>query len=191
MIHDSVSHYPVKSSLEVIRKEQPLGFMPYRLQSLFMPHIHQDIRIIGILRDPFDMLVSLFEFWRNVPRSSFRVEILPDLIQVAREGTFVRFIELAVVHKQVQTYKSFFDVGGPAWPQTYLIPFEQLSVSLNRLAHDLGLPNNKATLQKINVNPKPDRLIHTYLVQAASLVTQVEQHFSWYYTEGIQKLHIP
>jgi len=189
VINEIVSHLSVKKSLEVLEQNRSLKFIPKKLKCLAPSDIPNNLRIIGILRDPFDMLVSLFEFWKNVPRSCFKIDELPEFIQVAREGDFLRFIELAVVHEKVETYKSFFDVGGPVWPQTYLLPFENLENALAKLSVELELPASKAGLNRLNVNPKPDRRIHTYLYEASSLLADVEQHFSWYYSDAFNHLY--
>ena len=72
-------------------------------------------RIIGVVREPFEMLVSLFEYWRGY---DFSEEPSQPLIRCARTGTFHRFLEMAVVEHAVQNYREFFDLDGPASAHT-------------------------------------------------------------------------
>jgi hypothetical protein len=187
-LHKKVSHMNVKGAIELIRKGQKNKFWKFNLDSN-PPVALTELRIIGVLRDPFDMLVSLYTFWRNVPFTLFGVAVLPKVIQTAREESFCRFLEVAILERIVETYHSFFNVDGPLWNQTYLLPFENLENGLTKLSLELDLPASKAGLNRLNVNPKPDRKIHTYLYEASSLLADVEQHFSWYYSEASNHLY--
>ena len=39
-----------------------------------------------------------------------------------RAGSFAEFVHMALDEGQLPTYASFFDVGGPVWPRTRLLP---------------------------------------------------------------------
>ncbi len=182
-LHKGVSHLNVKGAIGLIRSRQKNIFFRNNSDSN-PPMTLTELRIIGVLRDPFDMLVSLYTFWKHVPFSKFGVAVLPKVIQTAREESFCRFLEVAVLEKTIETYHGFFNVDGPLWHQTYLLPFENLENALTKLSLELDLPVSKAWLNRLNVNPKPDRKIHTYLYEASSLLADIEQHFSWYYSEA-------
>lgn len=187
-LHKRVSHLNVKGAIELLQRRQKKTSLWNRSDSN-PPMALTELRIIGVLRDPFDMLVSLYTFWKHVPSTSLGVAVLPKVIQTAREESFCRFLEVAILEKKVMTYHSFFNVDGPLWNQTYLLPFENLENALTKLSVELDLPASKAWLNRLNVNPKPDRKIHTYLYEASSLLADIEQHFSWYYSEATNHLY--
>ncbi len=187
-LHKKVSHLNVKGAIKLIRSRQKNIFSKNNSDSN-PPIALNELRIIGVLRDPFDMLVSLYTFWKHVPFTSFGVPVLPKVILTAREESFCRFLEVAILEKKVETYHSFFNIDGPLWNQTYLLPFENLENALTKLSVELDLPASKAGLHRLNVNPKPDRKIHTYLYEASSLLADIEQHFSWYYSEASNHLY--
>jgi hypothetical protein len=126
------------------------------------------------------MLVSLFEFWREFP---FAVEPNHPFILSARRDAFPEFLELAVIAGQVPTYESFFDVGGPAWPQTRLIHFADLSAGLHRVAAELRLWR-RPPLERHNCHAGP-RDLADYRRQAGSLMAGVQRHFHWYFEHGL------
>ena len=187
-LHKRVSHLNVKGAIKLIRSRQKNIFRKNNSDSN-PPIALNELRIIGVLRDPFDMLVSLYTFWKHAPLTSFGVAVLPKVIQTAREESFCRFLEVAILEKTVETYHSFFNVDGPLWNQTYVLPFENLENALTKLSVELDLPASKTGLKRLNVNPKPDRKIHTYLYEASSLLADIEQHFSWYYSEACNHLY--
>jgi hypothetical protein len=187
-LHKGGSHLNVKGAIELIQRGQKQTSLWKSSDN--SPTIElTELRIIGVLRDPFDMLVSLYTFWKHVPFTSFGVAVLPKVILTAREESFCRFLEVAILEKTVETYHSFFNVDGPLWNQTYVLPFENLENTLTKLSVELDLPASKTGLKRLNVNPKPDRKIHTYLYEASSLLADIEQHFSWYYSEACNHLY--
>jgi hypothetical protein len=132
-------------------------------------------RIVGVIRDPLAMLVSLYEYWR---RHDFAVEPTAAFIRCARHA----FVRMAVVDGQAPTYEWFFDVGGPAWPSTRLINYHALERGLEELCGELGI-DRPPYLEKRNATSGP-RDLDAYRREAGSLIDDVERHFRWYYEYG-------
>ncbi len=139
------------------------------------------LRVVGVMREPFEMLVSLYEYWR---RDASSIESTHPFVLLARDGEFRDFLAAAVVGKRMPTYEEFFNVGGPLWPHTQLLDFESLQAGLDSFCHGIGVPNSKP-LPAFNQNPNGVRDIQRYRDEAGSLVANVHQRFRWYYEEGI------
>ena len=125
-----------------------------------------DLKIIGVVREPFEMLVSLYEYWR---RCNFQEEPPQPIIQVAITSSFREFLELAVRKRVLETYESFFDVGGPAWETTRLIDFDSLQPSLEAVCREFGL-DPPTGVERLNAAPSRVREAGSYLAEAGSLV---------------------
>jgi hypothetical protein len=136
--------------------------------------------ILGVLREPFAMLVSLFNYWRR----RFPHEPYPEgsLGHTAATRDFPEFLNAAVVEKQLPNYRSFFDVGGPAWATTRLLDFRFLEPALSQVCreHDIRPP---VGLPMANAAPH-DHDVSAYQVRAGRLMKAVRAHFRWYYEEG-------
>ena len=172
-------HLPVRTALEMIAADH--GHVP-RHPWLPWAAVRQTPAprlIVGVLREPFAMLVSLFEYWRDFP---FAVEPTAAFIRAARRGGFVEFVRLAVVDGQLPTYESFFDAGGPAWPRTRLLDFQSLEAAMPALAGDLRLRQPPA-LEHRNAHGGT-RDLDAYRAAAGSLMDRVHAYFGWYYTHG-------
>lgn len=138
--------------------------------------------VVGVLREPFEMLVSLYEYWR---RHEFAVEPDVEFIQAARRGSFAAFVWLAVVEGCMPTYESFFDVGGPAWERTRLVDFRALDAGLAAVARECGIVR-PPRLERRNAAAGVGHDLATYRDMAAGLVDEVHRHFHWYYEEGLR-----
>jgi len=172
-------HLPVRTALEMIAAER--GRVPGHpwLPWAAIPQTTAPRLIVGVLREPFAMLVSLFEYWRNFP---FAVEPTAEFIRAARGGTFVEFVRLAVVDGHLPTYECFFDVGGSAWPRTRLLDFQSLEASIPALARDLRLRQPPA-LEHRNAHGGT-RDLDAYRDAAGSLMDRVQAYFGWYYNHA-------
>ncbi len=170
-------HLSVREGLAAIAADPPPAA---RIGWRGAPEARQPRLIVGVMREPFEMLVSLFEFWREFP---FAVEPNHPFILSARRDAFPEFLELAVIAGQVPTYESFFDVGGPAWPQTRLIHFADLSAGLHRVAAELRLWR-RPPLERHNCHAGP-RDLADYRRQAGALMAGVQRHFHWYFEHGL------
>lgn len=142
-------------------------------------------RIIGAVREPLDMLVSLFEYWR---RFDFSEEPTLQLIRCARTGTFREFLRLAVVERQVLNYRDFFDMEGPAAASTRLLAFDSLEPALEEVCREFGLPRPATKLGQLNASPNRRRDLSPYMAEAGSLLADVRSHFRWYYETGSDRM---
>jgi hypothetical protein len=172
-------HLPVRTALEMItaadRQDRRQCWRPWRSA----PREPRPRLVVGVLREPFEMLVSLFEYWRDFP---FPAEPTADFIRTARRGAFVDFVRMAVVDGQLPTYEWFFDVGGPAWPNTRLLDFQTLEEALPSVARDLRLPR-PPSLEHRNSH-RGTRDLDAYRDTAGTLVDRVHSYFRWYYTHA-------
>ena len=199
-----VNHLPVRDSLE------KLGLVQQRDRSLvgchrltracvklarrlgrWLPAGHDGFgfagkpcatRIIGVVREPFEMLVSLFEYWRSY---DFTEESAQPLIQTARRGDFRRFLALAVGDAGLANYESFFDMHGPASANTRLLDFNSLEPALLQVCREFGLNAPDGRLGILNVGPSRQRDLQHYRTEAGTLLAEVRSHFRWYYDEGV------
>ncbi len=138
------------------------------------------LRVIGVVREPFEMLVSLYEFWKRHP---FAEEPAAAFIRCARQGNFRDFLAAAVIGGCMPSYDVFFDVGGPLWRRTTLIEFSALEPALHAVCADLGIAA-PGPLQRLKQAPEGGRDLDRYREQAGPLMAAVRQHFRWYYEEA-------
>jgi hypothetical protein len=191
----TISHFAVRESLERLglaarARGTPAagwrgwlaGWLPGRTPP---PTDAGGLRIIGVVREPFEMLVSLYEYWRTY---DFQEPSQPPLIRAARERSFRGFLGLAVGEYPVRSYHEFFDVGGPAWPRTRLLAFDSLEPALARVCREFGVPPPAESLARRNAGPRPGRDLGPYREEAGSLVAEVRRHFAWYYDEGVRMM---
>ena len=139
-------------------------------------------RIIGVVREPFEMLVSLFEYWRGY---DFSEEPSQPLIRCARTDTFHRFLEMAVVEHAVQNYRDFFDLDGPASAHTRLLDFKALKPALLQVCREFGVEVPADRLGFLNIGPSRRRDLGRYRAEAGNMLPEVRSHFRWYYEEGV------
>jgi hypothetical protein len=176
-------HLTVASSLAAVQERRKRAGRGWRkwVPSLLggCPEREAVPRIVGVIRDPLAMLVSLYEYWR---RHDFAVEPTAAFICCARRDSFPAFVRMAVVDGQAPTYEWFFDVGGPAWPATRLINYHALERGLEELCGELGI-DRPPYLEKRNAT-SGTRDLDAYRREAGSLIDDVERHFRWYYEYG-------
>jgi hypothetical protein len=142
---------------------------------------HREPLIVGVIREPFEMLVSLYEYWR---RHEFPAEPTADFILVARQGRFREFLRMAVVDGHAPTYEWFFDVGGRAWARTRLLDFSTIDLGLAAVAEELGI-DAAPRLDRRNA-AVGERDLEAYRSAAGGLLAEVRRHFHWYYHEGVR-----
>jgi len=143
-------HYPVRPSLVLLkppRLERRLGQLMYRSMKLVSPtHDEQYrplpgfLRIVGVIRNPFDMLVSLFEFWQREPAVAGSEDAF---IGCTQHHMFRDFLAAAVIGGRIPSYEEFFDVGGPLWHNMSLLDFESLQPSLQTFCDANGLGHSR------------------------------------------------
>jgi hypothetical protein len=183
-------HYPVRLSLNRLRPpafQRRLGRFAHRSLKLLSPTLadrlrplHASLRIVGVIRDPFAMLVSLFEFWKREPTVANSTD---PFIGCTQHHTFRDFLAAAVIGGRIPTYKQFFDVGGPLWQNTTLLDFESLQPALQAFCDMNGLGHARP-LPSLN-RSSGGRDIQRYVDEAGPLMADVRRHFHWYYEEGV------
>ena len=172
---------PNKWQREITRLQQhSLRFVSPTLAAQYGPW-QTSLQVIGVMRDPFEMLVSLFEFWQRVP---FAIEPTNAFIGCARHGCFRDFLAAAVIGGRVPNYKQFFNVGGPLWHNTRLLDFESLKPALDVVSVDFGVLNPRP-LPELNRSLRGQRNLDCYRDEAGPLMAEVHRHFRWYYEEGV------
>ena len=181
-----VSHLSVRESLD------HLGIAPQSLRFLgrsgrnavgsLARHIllfpRPPLRIIGVVREPLAMLVSLFEYWKSY---DFGAEPITPLIRAAKTGSFKTFLEHAILRRELPKYDNFFDVGGQAWGNTRLLDLESLDADLAALTDEWGIETPVTRLDRCNVGPRQGRDLSLYLDEAGTLVGVARGYFGWYY----------
>ena len=184
-------HYPVSQSLPLLRPpafQRRLGRFTHRSLKLLSPALaepykplHASLRIVGVIRDPFEMLVSLFEFWKRDPAVADSTDAF---VGCPQHHTFRDFIAAAVIGSRVPSYDQFFDVGGPLWHNTTLLDFDSLQPALQAFCDMNGLGHARP-LPSLNRSPDGGRDIQRYMDEAGPLMADVRRHFRWYYEVGV------
>ena len=147
---------------------------PYRV-----PH---DVRVLGVLREPFDLLRSLFLYWRRTASPGTK----SPFIRSAVTADFTKFVWLATARRRLPNYHRFFGVGTKVWQRTTLVDFSNLKAGLQDAMRRLAVPT-AVQLPSVNANPAHR---HTPASRGELLTFDtrmgmaVRQHFAWYYDEG-------
>ena len=181
-----VSHLSVRESLDRLGiAPQPFRFLGRSgrnavgsLARHILPFPQPQLRIIGVVREPMSMLVSLFEYWKTY---DFGTEPITPLIAAARTGSFPTFLHRAVVRRELPKYDNFFDVGGAAWENTRLLDLETLDEDLAELTEAWGIETPVPRLERCNVGPRQVRDLSPYVDEAGALATVARSYFGWYY----------
>jgi hypothetical protein len=133
------------------------------------------IRIVGVVREPLEMLASLYAYWR---RGEANPNPRDRLVTAAWEGRFADFVTLAIGGR-LSSYAAFFDAGGPAWANTRLVHFADVEAGLARACHEFGLdvavdlPRKNCAVAGRGgppTGPLP-----------ADMSAAVRHHFAWYH----------
>ncbi len=130
---DAVEAVPGEPHVGVRRALAALGGTWPVIGGLRMAHGHgggsaaREVRIIGVVRSPFEMLVSLYEYWR-------RLEPHPGpgnrLIDTARTGTFRQFLQRAISGRRLPATNhssTWAARHGPARGSSISTPLRQVS----------------------------------------------------------------
>ena len=140
------------------------------------PELPVTIRIIGVVREPLEMLASLYEYWRQGDRNPNPGD---PLVTAAWEGRFAGFVRQAI-DGRLPSYAAFFDAGGPAWSQTRLVHFADVEEGVARACREFGL-DVAVDLPRKNCGATIARRPERYVLEAASVAADLRQHFAWYH----------
>lgn len=184
-----IPHHHVRKGLARLRcgpcpPRSPIARWLYQYaQRPTSPHrVPHDVRVLGIVRDPFDLLRSLFLYWKRTASADDK----SPFIRSAVTEEFSTFVWLATVKRCLPNYHRFYAVGTPIWRRTTLVDFSHLEAGLQNAMHRLAIP---VTVQLPIVNVNPARLQATATPGDALAFDQrmeaaVRRHFAWYYREG-------
>jgi len=139
------------------------------------PDLPASIRIIGVVRDPLEMLASLYAHRRRGDGDPTGHD---SRVTAARERRFAEFA-IWVINGRLPSYARFFDAGGPAWPNTRLIAFEDLAEGLARACREFGLDVavDLPVTRAVTTARRGD--LARLLSPEASAA--VRRHFAWYH----------
>lgn len=155
----------------------PIGsVLPWRRHST---STLRPIMILGVIREPFEMLVSLYNYWR---RLDFHPDPASLFITAAREKSFRDFVELAVIHGHMPTYEHFFTANESVGTKAVFVDFDHLEAGLAEALGKLGIAW-PGQLQKFNVAPKRT-CWRAYASECGPLMAEVRRYFRWYYDEA-------
>ncbi len=184
-----IPHHHVRKGLSRLRcgprpPRSPLLQLLYqRTQGPTSPHhVRHDVRVLGVLREPFDLLRSLFLYWQRTARPDDK----SPFIRSAVAADFTTFVWLATTKRHLPNYHRFFGVGTRVWQRTTLVDFSNLEAGLQDAMNRLAVPT-VVRLPNVNVNPARR---HTPTSPGESLTFDtrmdmaVRRHFAWYYDEG-------
>lgn len=139
------------------------------------PKLPEKVRIIGVVREPLEMLASLYEYWR---RGETNPAPRDRLVSAAWEGQFADFVHQAI--DRLPSYAAFFDAGGPAWANTRLVHFVDVEEGVARVCREFGLDVKVELPRKNCGTPAASRPDHS-VVEGTSLSAAVRRHFAWYH----------
>lgn len=145
----------------------------WRLPMEPRPDLPARIRIIGVVREPLEMLASLYEYWR---RGDANPNPRDRLVTAAWEGRFTDFVAMAVGGR-LPSYAAFFDAGGPAWANTRLVHFADVEDGLARVCREFGL-RVSVDLPRKNCGSGRDRPL---AATTDALAERVDRAFAWYH----------
>lgn len=140
------------------------------------PELPAKIRIIGVVREPLEMLASLYEYWRG---GDTNPNPRDPLVSAAWEGQFANFVGHAIGGR-LPSYAAFFDAGGPAWSNTRLVHFNDLEAGLARACREFGL-DVAVDLPRKNCHSRSGGRPDRHAVDAAPLAGEMRRHFAWYH----------
>jgi hypothetical protein len=140
------------------------------------PALPTRIRILGVVREPLDMLASLYDYWR---RGETNPNPRDTLVTAAWERRFEDFVGLAIGGR-LSTYEKFFDAGGSAWPNTRLVHFDDVEDGLARACREFGL-DVPVLLPRKNCGARSAARTATAIRLSAPLAAAVRRHYAWYH----------
>jgi hypothetical protein len=144
------------------------------------PGLVRTVTVIGVVRDPFEMLVSLYSYWRR--RAGAKQRCPGSLSYTAAHGSFRDFVVHAVVEGKLPNYRDFFGVGLPEQPSLKLIDFRSICSGLEAVCREHGLTASTC-LPAANTAPST----HDYdrfRDDVRFLLPAIRSRYRWYYEEA-------
>lgn len=137
-----------------------------------------ELRVLGILRDPFEMTVSLFEYWgRKLPEDEKHHS---PLASAATRGDFQTFLRIMASDcESFPTYRRFYDFGGPLWARTTLVDFAHLRSGLAEALARLGIKADLDRLRHLNAGNRTSERMPDFEREAGPLAGSIRRRFGW------------
>ncbi len=148
------------------------------------PALARSLTVIGVIREPFEMLVSLYSYWRR--RAAEKQRRPGTLSYTAAHGSFRDFVVHAVIEGKLPNYCDFFGVGLPEQPALRLIDFRSIHTGLEAVCRDHGVPAAVA-VPVANAAPSDhdyDRFRH----EVRFMLPAIRSRYRWYYEEASRLL---
>jgi len=179
-------HVDVRSSLARLsggRSLPPVARLRYlaRVSNWWLPiesrpDLPARMRIIGVVRDPLEMLASLYGHWRQSDTDPASHD---PLVGAAREGRLADFVRHAIGGR-LPSYAAFFDAGGPAWPNTRLVHFADLEEGLGRACREFDI-DAVVDLPRRNGRNTGGSPAAVGIPLSIGLAADVQRYFGWYH----------
>lgn len=144
------------------------------------PGLAKNVTVIGVIREPFEMLVSLYSYWRR--RAAEKHRRPGTLSYTAAHGSFRDFVVLAVIERKLPNYHEFFGVGLPEQPSLKLVDFRSIGQGLASVCQAHGIP---ASVAVPAVNEAPST--HDYdrfRDEVRFMLPAIRARYRWYYDEA-------
>jgi len=144
------------------------------------PRLRRNVTVIGVIREPFEMLVSLYSYWRR--RAAERERRPGSLSYTAAHGSFRDFVVRAVIERRLPNYHDFFGVGLPEQPSLALVDFRSIRSGIETVCRDHGVP---VTVDVPVVNEAPSS--HDYdrfRNEVRFMLPAIRSRYRWYYEEA-------
>jgi hypothetical protein len=148
------------------------------------PELVRSVTVIGVVREPFEMLVSLYSYWRR--RASEKHRRPGSLSYTAAHGSFRDFVVHAVIERKLPNYHDFFGVGLPEQPALELIDFRSIRSGLETVCRDHGVPASTA-VPVANVAPS-DHDYNRFRDEVRFMLPAIRSRYRWYYEEASHRL---
>ncbi len=179
-------HVPVAEALQRLGLGRARGRLGWRaiLRRPFAGRQAISGLVVAVIREPADMLASLYTYWRR--RSSVVPRAPQSLAHTATTDSFGVFVHEAVVKARLPSYAEFLGVGGEAWHATRLIDFRSLEPGFRRVLREYGV-EPPASLPKANMaprTPEEDDLREAIREEMPALMPVIHERYRWYYEEG-------
>lgn len=135
------------------------------------------LRVIGVVREPFEMAVSLFEYWHSCLGE--RDKDHSALMTAAYQGDYLGFMRLISSDiSRFPTYLQFYDFGGPLWPNTALVDFAYLREGLDQAFASFGVRVDLGRLPFRNQSRRPEGHMRLREAEAGPLASSIRQRYA-------------
>jgi hypothetical protein len=149
-----------------------------------VPALTRSLTVIGVIREPFEMLVSLYSYWR---RNTARKQRRPGTLSyTAAHGSFRDFVVHAVIERKLPNYHDFFGVGLPEQPSLELIDFRSIHSGLETVCREHGV---QAAVAVPVANEAPSN--HDYdrfRDEVRFMLPAIRSRYRWYYEEASRRM---